>query len=512
MISISRRFLRSAALLTLILPSVAFLLTWVRPVLALPAACALLAAFALTLRRPSAARPSVARPIAANLFGDEDDSFSLSLWALLALVACAVLWTLLSGIGGMFYQNEDHYGRNAILHDLLEHPWPVRFPGTPYALTYYIAYWLLPALVGKGAAFLLGEGVRWTAANAALFVQTVWFLVLIFLFLLWLVRARTLLPACLSLLIFVMFSGMDALMAGYINDWNNQIEWWAGTYQFSSNTTCLFWVYNQAVPAWLAVMLLLSAPGDLGVFALVGLASFPFAPFPFIGLFVCMAALAVCALRREIRAGGLPGGARAFLRRCLTAPNLLACAAILPIFVPYFASNQASSEAPFRFEPLLHAFSPRTALFRLLLFELIEFGALAFVLGARFRREPLFLASVVLLILSPLFRIGFKADLGMRASIPGLTLLCVCAIRFLLDARKRRQDRYAAGVLALLLLIGSVTPLLEFERGAYKVKLAGTPFMYSDPYKTVLCEDADTFNFICKDTGASFFYRHIARR
>ena len=502
MIVISRRLLRNAALLTLLLPVAAFLLTWVRPVFALPAVAALAAACALHGRRAAE----------ANFFGDGEDALRLSVWALLAVIACALLWTFFSGIGGMFYQNEDHYGRNAILHDLLEHPWPVRFEGTRYALTYYIAYWMLPALAGKGAALLGGEGMLWPVANAALFVQTVWFLVLIFLLLLSLVRARTLAPACVALLIFVMFSGMDALMAGFIDDWNNQIEWWAETYQFSSNTTCLFWVYNQAVPAWLAFLLLLDAPRDVGGFALVGLLSFPYAPFPFAGLAVAMAAQALALLVSACRGQGPVRGASALLRTCLSARNLLACAAVIPLFLPYFASNQASSDAPLHVQPLLYAFSPRTAFFRLLLFELVEFGALALVLGARWRKSPLFLASIVTLVLAPLLRMGYKADFGMRVSIPALTLLCVLSVRFLLDARVRRQDRYAAGVLSLLLLIGSVTPLLEFERGAYKVMLAGTNFMYSDPYKTVLCEDADTFNFICEDVDSSFFYRHLARR
>lgn len=63
-----------------------------------------------------------------------------------------------------------------------------------------------------------------------------------------------------------------------------------------------------------------------------------------------------------------------------------------------------------------------------------------------------------------------------------------------------------------LLALGALTPLMEFERGAYKVKLAGTNFMYSDPFKTVLHEDADTFNFICEDVNASAFYKYIARK
>lgn len=64
------------------------------------------------------------------------------------------------------------------------------------------------------------------------------------------VQVQALCKVCLSLVVFLLFSGMDVLMARYNPEaWRHQIEWWAQCYQFSSNTTCLFWVYNQAVPA-----------------------------------------------------------------------------------------------------------------------------------------------------------------------------------------------------------------------------------------------------------------------
>ena len=111
MIRFKTRTLRAAGLLCLLLPAAAFLMTWVRPVIAIPACAMLAAAFALFVRRDRET------PM-ADAFGEED-GLCISLLGLLAVVACALLWTFLSGMGGMFYQNEDHYGRNAIFLSLI---------------------------------------------------------------------------------------------------------------------------------------------------------------------------------------------------------------------------------------------------------------------------------------------------------------------------------------------------------------------------------------------------------
>ena len=504
MIRIKTRCLRAAGLLCLLLPAAAFLLTWVRPVIAVPSVLMLAAAFYLFTRRD-------AKSPMADAFG-ESGELCISWLSLLAVIACAVLWTFLSGMGGMFYQNEDHYGRNAIFHDMLENPWPVYFEGTDFALTYYIAYWILPALFAKGAAVILGEGVLWSVGNAALFAQTVVFLMVIFLLFLSLVRAKRLPAVLTALLVFVMFSGMDGLPAALKNDWNNQIEWWAETYQFSCNTTCLFWVYNQALPAWIATLLLLSRPMDFGWYALLGLAAFPFSPMPFVGLFFLMGCMFAGQLAKGLSRDSFADHAKALFLSCLTSENLLACAALLPSFGLYFMSNQASSEGGFTMQLFFYAWGPAKALARLMLFWLIEFGALALVVVPRYKKHPLLVIACVSLLLAPMFRLGFKADFSMRASIPGLTVLCVYAAHMLLDCFARRALKTEAVLLAVLLALGAITPMLEFERGAYKVMMAGTNFMYSDPFKTVLHEDADTFNFICNDVNNSTFYRHFARK
>ena len=501
-IRFSRRALRIAALLTLLLPAAAFLATWLRPALGLPMAAALVAAFALYVRASNAP--------ARDVFGHEDDAFGCPVPVLALVVLCALLWTFFSGIGGLFYQTEDHYGRNAIFGDMLNHSWPVYFDGTPYALTYYIAYWILPALAAKGAAALLGAGALWPAANAALFVQTVWYLIVTLLLFLSLAQAKGLIKNALLLLLFVFFSGMDGLAIPFFPDWwNNQLEWWAQGYQFSCNTTGLFWVYNQALPAWLCMMLLLDHPHDIGSFTLIGLAAFPFSPMPFIGLMVYFIGLAAVKGHALIRERGAAQGIRALLISCLTARNLLACVSIAPAFLPYFMANAASGGAPFRFDIYIGSYGLPEAIARLLLFLLIEFGAYALIIGGHFRKNPVFLLTALSLVLAPMFRIGYGQDFSMRASIPGLITLCLFCGRYLLAEKNAR--RAPALLLTALLLIGSITPMMEFVRGAYKVKQAGTIFLTANPFITVLHPDADTHNFICQDVNDAIFYRTLAR-
>jgi len=250
---------------------------------------------------------------------------------------------------------------------------------------------------------------------------------------------------------------------------------------------------------------------DFGWYALLGLAAFPFSPMPFVGLFFLMGCMFVWQLAKGLRSG-FAQHAKAQLAACLTPENLFACAAIIPSFCLYFMSNQASSEGGFTMQLFFYAWGAAKALSRLVLFWLIEFGALALVMAPRYKKEPLFVIACISLLLSPMFRLGFKADFSMRASIPGLTVLCVYATHMLLDSFACRAHRTEAYLLAVLLALGAITPMLEFERGAYKVMMAGTNFMYSDPFKTVLHEDADTFNFICNDVNESTFYKHFARK
>lgn len=99
----------------------------------------------------------------------------------------------------------------------------------------------------------------------------------------------------------------------------------------------------------------------------------------------------------------------------------------------------------------------------------------------------------------------------MRASIPALIVLCLMCGRYLSETLLERRMRLPALLLAALLLVGCITPMVEFARGVYKVKTAGTIFLAADPFKTVLHPDADTHNFICEDVESAAFYRYFAK-
>ena len=491
MIRIPLRLLRITGLAVLLLPELFFLLTWVRPVFSLPSCLALAVAFILYAKKDHKK---------THL---SEDCSEFSFYTLAACLCCALLWTFFSGIGGFFYQNEDFYGRNAIFHDLLNYAWPVCFPETNYALTYYIGFWILPALLGKLTAFLFGAELLWASANAFLFAETVWFLFLVFLLFLSLLKIRTAGKACLMLLLFVMFSGMDGLGAYLVHwDWNQQIEWWAQLWQFSSNTTCLFWVFNQAVPAWLATLVLMSDLTDLGSYALIGLSMLLYSPLPLTGfVFLCFCLFLVRLVREK--------KLMKTVREAFSVRNLLSLLGALPILL-YLASNASSSRRGFRFDLYLRTFSLSQALLRLLIFSFVEWLLYWLLVLPRFRKEPLFWIVGLSLFLAPMFKVGYNMDFSMRASIPGLMILFIYCARFVEDALGQHRLRPTSAVLLALLLVGFQTPLQEFERGTYRVMKAGTNRIFSDPFGTVLHPDADTHNFICLNTEQSFFYRHIA--
>ena len=57
----------------------------------------------------------------------DSEIFSISKGTILLILLLVLAWVLLSGVGGAFPQKEDMHWRNAIQHDLINYPWPVRY-------------------------------------------------------------------------------------------------------------------------------------------------------------------------------------------------------------------------------------------------------------------------------------------------------------------------------------------------------------------------------------------------
>jgi hypothetical protein len=393
--------LTAVSLLYLALPVAIFLAGWLRP---LWAAVGLLGLLGLLAR--------VAPPRAFRLE------------ATVPALAIALAAALLSGVGGAGLQNWDYNKHNALLHDLIRLPWPVRYADLGDAdlagpLVYYSAWYLPAALVGKFAG--------WEAANVVHFLWTLAGLVLA---LRWFGRFT---HAKWGPPFLIAFSGLDVLGVLFsgknpIALTNLEFHHWAGFAQYTHNLAGVNWVPHHAIPIWLGTSLVLS--GQRRAWFLLPLWS----PWAWVGTAPFLP---------------LSGRSRRPWRiALLSLPALLGFA--------YLSSSrgQVVQNWAWQGKPTLAFLGSYVG------FVVLEFGVIAVLTWAILRptgrdRHVLGLAIALLLVL-PLYRFGISGDLTMRASMPALFVLAVYAYRAL--AASRAKLRFA---LASVLLVGALAPLHE---------------------------------------------------
>jgi len=423
-----------------------------------------------------------------------------------ASVIILALWVFFSGIGGFSFQNIDYHDRNAIFRDLIDRSWPVIYNFSPDArsamqglialpeqgvLSYYIAFWLPAALVGK----IFG----WYAANACLYLWALSGVLLIVYYIF-----RTLRRVSIwSVLIFIFFSGLDIvgyllINKGAVPSLISHIEWWAG-YQYSSNTTLLFWVFNQALIPWLAIMLLMNMKNSRALFFMYAMLLL-YGPFPFLGMlpFVLWKAYQgypLCAKLQKFSfpallkqsAGWIWGG----IRRALTFENIAGGISVLVITAFYFSNNVSSGRYMGLNSFVLAYFS----------FFALEAGLYLLLLFAYFRKYPVYWICLISLILIPLFRVGISQDFCMRVSIPALFMTQFMIQKALVGkmskddkdenisskqptetemifssgntasdhffAISKQDQRIISFVLSAMLCIGAVVPVQEISRSVW---------------------------------------------
>ncbi len=405
-----------------------------------------------------------------------------------------LLWVALSGIGGFAFQNTDFHIRNAIFRDLITHPWPVKYftnpadPSIAYTLTYYIGFWLPAALVGKIAG--------WLAGNIALYIWSVLGILLT----LSLLASRIKLSLIKIALVLIFFSGMDALgtllvmiaVPGTANTlWPPifHLEWWLPgfDFQYSSFTTQLFWIFNQAIPVWLCMALLIVSRERKNMFLTWSLCCF-FAPLPALGMFPYVVFQIPDHLfdAENILVRSKFQSVRDFLLRLLqdiralfSLENIVGGGLVLGITLLYFLSNvQASSTSSSRIEGagwLLYAI--------FLLFEgLLIWGLLI----RRYKANLNWYLAGILVIIVPLVNIGAARDFGMRASIPTLFMLMLWSAETLSIPRLGIKSG-----LILLLCIGAITPLYEINRSVYRT--ASYVFNPPTPAEKLIGQQVDIY-------------------
>lgn len=530
-------------------PFIIFALGFLRPRFALPAAVAILISILLA----SCASDGLEKIAFARL-----DIFKVLLGV---LIITAVV--LLSGIGAVLWQNSDHATRNTIFDILVKEDWPpvARTDGGLVGLTYYIGFWLPASIVGKLTTLHIGYLFQIVWAIAGLLI--VWLLLCSF-------NKKVLLY---PLIIFLFFSGLDVgghAIISHLPDVSSiqignaisasglpftyHLEWWSRYFQFSSHITQLFWVFNQSLPAWVALLVLLSEKNNKNLVFIMGLTLLS-SPFPFVGLLPIFIWCAVTDKERLLSRSLTKDVKHSFLS-LFTFQNIFGGGISGIITFLYLkgniasgssgtqtASSSASPQFSFPLFALLIALSllfffgfykgdkrkitsyimlpPMFAVSYLaaslsavkteyyILFIIFELLIFAFCVYPVYGQTSVFYVTVFSLLIIPFFRVGKSIDFCMRASIPALCLLCLLCM-FSLKEYISKKRIIPSLILVLVLAFGAVTPAHEIARTCVA---SYTAYMRSGRIENKSKSESSVMNggnFTGKTSG-SIFYEILAK-
>lgn len=487
-INITYKFIRSSTMIYLLVPFLIFMAGWVKAVLSIPAIVLL----AVGLYKQYGENSDLKKAI-------KIDGISIGL-----IMVIAFLWCWSAGIGGFFYQSPDHQFRNAVFHDLVSESWPVRYEKYGTGLVYYLGIWIVPAVFGKIALWVgLPQDYAWTVSGAVLLLWCSAGVMLLVLLLCFYFKQSTLQGIIVLLMVTVGFSGLDIIGELWKNGFpiGDHIEWWSGYFQFRSNTTGLFWAYNQAVPCWLMTVLLLSEENVRSFGFVLGVTLF-YSPFAVVGVAGCAMVMAARMLWIQWRSGRR----KQAWKDCLSYHNITAVFIIVPVLSAYYACNAGvSSRIRLCWEDYGGVRSGIIGTW--ILFLLLEAGIYICLFIRQEYQNPLANMTILTLIAGSVLSIGEAGEVVFRisATMPALFILMCFVIKIIFAGDKR--SRIAA---LLVISIGAGTPVTEYLRAIDTMAQCGTICAVADDMRTLDREDAPR-NFIGFHIADSLFGQYIAR-
>ncbi len=418
--------------LYLALPTLIFMIGWLKWYFAFPfgmlTAFACVRAFTVSMRNED--------------FVPEPADISTFLKAL----ALIIVWVYLSGIGGWCFQNRDHGTRNAIFRALVEYDWPVVSHDGSRGLIYYIGFWLPAACIGKLLGLEAGYAAQVIWAVAGIFI--VYVLICVY-------RHKVDLWPVIFL---IFFSGLDYVGAWILGEEEllnlrlaEHLEWWAIDFQYTSMTAQLFWVFNQAIPAWVSTILILTQKDCKNMLFILSLTMLS-STIPFVGMIPIVLYLYGKRVAED----------RNHWKEIRTFQNIVGVLVIGGCVFLYLIGNRSGGMIG-QDNASLIVREPAAALLRYLLFFLLEFGIYLYFICRYRKRDSLVYLVTAILLLCPFIKVGEGHDFCMRASVPALFILMLLCMETLEKIRQEGK-KYLLAVYCVVLLLGSVTAFNEIHR------------------------------------------------
>ncbi len=475
-VTFKQKWLVIAAYITLALPVCVFMLGWLSLPIGIAGTAIVVASLVwLCLRDWKSEKKAVRVPVIHFLGA--------------IVLFCIVVF--LSGIAQVGVGTGDVPYRNAIFHDLVLYDWPVVYD-SGYALTYYVAFWMLPALVGK----LLGL----SAGYVALFIFAVFIMTLVYLLVACLLNIETAGKLWLVAIFIVCWSGVHYIAAAFmtmmgwslydypiLSDGSAYMDRFYNGESFNwyyrSNFLVLTQTYNQMM-IWVAVAVMLSKRSPRGYMAL-GLLVLPYSPWGFIGLIPLLIAAAIPTFVESVR----KEGPLSVVKQIFSPANIGVTLVVIIVFGSYFIASTASggvsvsvitAEQVAEYQAQGLPYSTQTGSFGLLSFDrmglrtlvcalifwVFEFGLFALFLFKDHKRDGLFWTIIVVLMVVPFIWAGSVGgrDFCMNASIPGVFVLMVFTLQYLRDRVCGKPMHFVSVFVVLVLafsLCGTTFSLMD---------------------------------------------------
>ncbi len=429
-----------------------------------------------------------------------------------AVIVSIVLITgicLLVGIGGLLPQSGDWEKHNAVLSDMIVHPWPVYYERFGKCmLTYYLGQYIIPAAIGK----ITGSFVLANIVMALLGIAGLW---LVYLMLVELTGADETWKQITTVFVMLFFCGGLVLVQFMLKLWYGDRMYSLGSQhwvlvdgimlQYRSNMVMIRWVLPQIIVPWLAVILLIKDIKKVRYYVLILLPSLLFGSFSFAALAAMGVAAAVRLLLNE----------DITIKKILSLENLLVGLSLGSILFFYFLGNLQVDKpvnSSFRFEiyDLRH-------LPVYLMFCLLMFGVYYLCVAPENKGKPLFIINLAILMILPWFRMGLCNDIVMSGSIPSLFVLMIMVLELLFDERESTSLGLRKGIVIAMLLVGMIYPIDELKDNISWNTLGpnlaldyGSMELFTRRGDPRVTEDL-MYNYYTYDPEGKIFYEYIAR-
>ena len=432
------------------------------------------------------------------------------------------IWLYFSGIGSFSFQNWDFWVRNPIYNDLISKPWPLYYNlgeqnefvrgligGEWVAFAYYFTFWLTPASVCKvlGLSGISAQVVLYLYSLVGVIIIN-YLLCRLFKQFSWKITA-----------ILMTFSGLDVI-AYIIHNMKlpaltEELEWSLEYFQLSGNTTQIYYVFNQSIPIWILMLLILNMNNPKLIAGLSAIC-FAYSPWATIGL----VPIALWGIISESTSNNKLSLMQA-LKNIFTVVNIAIPLFLLLIFGLYYSASSGSDGGKG-----LYYFTTNATIFQyifgFIIFALTEFVLYYIAVGKQILKYKYSVLVFIELLLFPLFYV-VDFNFFIRGTIPALFLLMIIIISCITDyipnsilsnADVQNNDGVKLSItkkriLTTLLVIGAMTSVIAFTRSAIKTYEGGN-ILQSD---IQTFDDLSTANeYQVLTTNSQFFVHGFATK